>query len=122
MINQGDRIRGFSVGGVYLGRFSEKHARDLIRSRHAISVATRSHRIKYIIVRNACLGTAADNIGMLKSTYDEDLGRGKHLTMMKRVDPINGTLVKWDQNLTGQELRDGRILSVKTIAEREARR
>jgi hypothetical protein len=100
------RIPAQSPCGVKLGYVSLGCAYRLIRERRAKGVGTK-RRIDYVVILSAIVRESIPG-GALKSHYDEDLGNGMHLAMLKRV--VGGKLRKWDPALTFDDLRSGRAI------------
>jgi hypothetical protein len=110
-----ETVMAISIAGRKLGRIPVSYAHQLIREKRARGEGPKQS-FHTVIVFAACVVAGR----ALQTTYDEDLGNGLHLTMMKRHH--SGGCHKWDQNLTFNELRKGRLLSEVTVADRAERR
>lgn len=104
-----DRVRRLSPGGHCIGWCSHGDAVDLVRKKRAkVADATRQ-RLRAIVELDVRVDSGLPG-ATLQTYYLESLGNAKWVGVQRRVT-ADGTLVKWDQNLTFAELRAGRIRS-----------
>lgn len=108
-----DRVRKLSPGGHCIGWCSHHDAVDLVRRKRAkVADATRQ-RLRAIIEVDARVDSGLPG-ATLQTYYLESLGNAKWVGAQRRLT-AEGTLVRWDQNLTFAEVRAGRIRSEASL-------